>query len=58
MVVDHTSYAVSELKGDHTLLASDVLIESEVIFGKNKIEVCFLITSENMCWFTLEACKL
>lgn len=58
MVVDHTSYAVSELKGDHTLLASDVLIESEVILGKNKIEVCLLIASENICWFTLEACKL
>ncbi|KAI5684238.1 hypothetical protein M9H77_05466 [Catharanthus roseus] len=37
-VIDHTSYAVSETEGDHTLVASDNLIASEVILGKKKIE--------------------
>lgn len=41
MVIDHTSYAVSETEGDHTLVASDNLIASEVILGKKKIEVSF-----------------
>ncbi|GER50391.1 glycosyltransferase 48 kDa subunit-like protein [Striga asiatica] len=38
MVIDHTSYAVSESDGDHTLLASDDFIQSEVILGRKKIE--------------------
>ncbi|CAA0807587.1 Dolichyl-diphosphooligosaccharide--protein glycosyltransferase 48 kDa subunit [Striga hermonthica] len=38
MVIDHTSYAVSETEGDHTLLASDDFIQSEVILGSKKIE--------------------
>ncbi|KAL0365485.1 UNVERIFIED_CONTAM: Dolichyl-diphosphooligosaccharide--protein glycosyltransferase subunit [Sesamum angustifolium] len=37
-VIDHTSYAVSETEGDHTLIASDDLIQSEVILGSKKIE--------------------
>ncbi|EPS64575.1 hypothetical protein M569_10206, partial [Genlisea aurea] len=37
-VIDHTSYAVSETEGDHTLIAADDLIESEVILGSKKIE--------------------
>lgn len=42
MVIDHTSYAVSETEGgDHTLIASDDLIHSEVILGSKKIEVTF-----------------
>ncbi|KAK9678231.1 hypothetical protein RND81_11G197900 [Saponaria officinalis] len=38
MVVDHTSYSVSEIEGDHTLIASDNLIKSDVILGREKIE--------------------
>ncbi|CAI9110714.1 OLC1v1010783C1 [Oldenlandia corymbosa var. corymbosa] len=37
MVVDHTSYAVSGTDGDHTLIAADNLIKSEVLLGKEKI---------------------
>lgn len=39
MIIDHTSYAVSETEGDHTLIASDDFIQSDVILGKTKIEV-------------------
>ncbi|XP_073151704.1 dolichyl-diphosphooligosaccharide--protein glycosyltransferase 48 kDa subunit-like [Henckelia pumila] len=38
LVIDHTSYAVSEIEGHHTLLASDDFIQSEVILGSKKIE--------------------
>ncbi|XP_022148606.1 dolichyl-diphosphooligosaccharide--protein glycosyltransferase 48 kDa subunit isoform X1 [Momordica charantia] len=38
VVIDHTSYAVSETEGDHTLIASDNLIKSNVIVGSQKIE--------------------
>lgn len=38
VVIDHTSYAVSETEGDHTLIASDDLIKSDVIVGSQKIE--------------------
>ncbi|XP_071722147.1 dolichyl-diphosphooligosaccharide--protein glycosyltransferase 48 kDa subunit-like isoform X2 [Rutidosis leptorrhynchoides] len=38
MVIDHSSYAVSATEGDHTLIASNDLIKSEVILGSNKIE--------------------
>ncbi|WOK93109.1 dolichyl-diphosphooligosaccharide--protein glycosyltransferase 48 kDa subunit [Canna indica] len=38
MVIDHTSYAVSETEGDHTLIASDDFIKSTVILGEKKIE--------------------
>ncbi|KAG6605106.1 Dolichyl-diphosphooligosaccharide--protein glycosyltransferase 48 kDa subunit, partial [Cucurbita argyrosperma subsp. sororia] len=38
VVIDHTSYAVSETEGDHTLIASDDLIKSDVIVGSKKIE--------------------
>ena len=41
MVIDHTSYAVSDTEGDHTLIVSDELIQSEVILGKEKIEVSY-----------------
>lgn len=37
-VIDHTSYAVSETEGDHTLIASDEFIQSEVILGSKQIE--------------------
>ena len=39
MVIDHTSYAVSETEGDHTLIASDDFIKSDVILESKKIEV-------------------
>lgn len=39
MVIDHTNYAVSETEGDHTLIASDNFIKSDIILGKTKIEV-------------------
>ncbi|XP_050204992.1 dolichyl-diphosphooligosaccharide--protein glycosyltransferase 48 kDa subunit-like [Mercurialis annua] len=38
VVVDHQSYAVSEISGDHTLIAASDFIESDVILGKSKIE--------------------
>lgn len=38
MVIDHTSYAVSETEGDHTLIASDDFIKADVILGGKKIE--------------------
>ncbi|KNA21582.1 hypothetical protein SOVF_041860 [Spinacia oleracea] len=34
----HTSYALSEFEGDHTLIASDDFIGSDVILGTKKIE--------------------
>lgn len=41
VVIDHTSYAVSQTEGDHTLLAADDFIQSDVILGNKKIEVSF-----------------
>ncbi|CAN6687589.1 unnamed protein product [Malus baccata var. baccata] len=38
MVIDHTSYAVSDTEGDHTVIASDDFIKSDVILGSEKIE--------------------
>lgn len=38
VVIDHTSYAVLETEGDHTLIASDDFIKSDVIVGSQKIE--------------------
>nr|XP_009609943.1 dolichyl-diphosphooligosaccharide--protein glycosyltransferase 48 kDa subunit-like [Nicotiana tomentosiformis] len=38
VVIDHTSYAVSDTEGDHTLIAGDDFIQSEVILGSEKIK--------------------
>ncbi|KAA8547312.1 hypothetical protein F0562_003824 [Nyssa sinensis] len=38
MVIDHTSYAVSDIEGDHALIASDGFIQSDIILGSTKIE--------------------
>eukprot|EP00258_Populus_trichocarpa_P019005 XP_006383248.1 dolichyl-diphosphooligosaccharide--protein glycosyltransferase 48 kDa subunit [Populus trichocarpa] len=38
LVIDHKSYAISETEGDHTLIAADDYIESDVLLGKKKIE--------------------
>lgn len=38
LVIDHTNYAVLETQGDHTLIASDGFIQSDVILGKKKLE--------------------
>ncbi|KAJ4715045.1 Dolichyl-diphosphooligosaccharide--protein glycosyltransferase 48 kDa subunit [Melia azedarach] len=38
MVIDHKNYAISETEGDHTLIASKDLIQSDVILGSSKIE--------------------
>nr|POE83101.1 dolichyl-diphosphooligosaccharide--protein glycosyltransferase 48 kda subunit [Quercus suber] len=38
LVIDHSSYAVSNTEGDHTLIASDEYIKSDVILGSKKIE--------------------
>ncbi|CAL5385689.1 unnamed protein product [Camellia sinensis] len=38
MVIDHIGYAVSDTDGDHTLIASDEFIQSEVLLGSKKIE--------------------
>jgi len=42
VVVDHSAYAVSATEGDHTLIASDDFIKSDVIFGSKKIEASAL----------------
>lgn len=42
MVIDHTSYSVSNTEGDHTLIASDDFIQSDVILGSQKIEAPIL----------------
>ncbi|KNA15821.1 hypothetical protein SOVF_094730 [Spinacia oleracea] len=42
MVIDHTSYSVSEIEGDHTLIASDHFIKSDVILGEEKIQAPLL----------------
>jgi hypothetical protein len=39
MVIDHINYASTSVEGDHTLIAGDDLIQSDVIFGSKKIEV-------------------
>ncbi|KAL2498417.1 Dolichyl-diphosphooligosaccharide--protein glycosyltransferase 48 kDa subunit [Abeliophyllum distichum] len=38
MVIDHTGYAVSQIEGDHTLIAADDFVQSDVILGSTKIE--------------------
>ncbi|XP_010547491.1 PREDICTED: dolichyl-diphosphooligosaccharide--protein glycosyltransferase 48 kDa subunit [Tarenaya hassleriana] len=38
MVVDHSSYAVSDIDGYHTLIAADDFVKSDAILGKTKIE--------------------
>ncbi|KAL7101769.1 hypothetical protein ACP275_08G075400 [Erythranthe tilingii] len=38
MVIDHAGYAASETEGDHTLIASDEFIQSDVILGSKKLE--------------------
>ncbi|CAA6659732.1 unnamed protein product [Spirodela intermedia] len=38
VVVDHVGYAVSETNLDHTLIASDDFIQSDVILGSEKIK--------------------
>lgn len=38
MVISHTDFAVSDTEADHTLIASDDFIKSDVILGKEKIE--------------------
>ncbi|KAL0381395.1 UNVERIFIED_CONTAM: Dolichyl-diphosphooligosaccharide--protein glycosyltransferase subunit [Sesamum angustifolium] len=38
VVIDHTSYAVSETEGEHTLVAADDFIQSDVILGSKKIK--------------------
>uniref|UniRef100_A0A2N9ED59 Dolichyl-diphosphooligosaccharide--protein glycosyltransferase 48 kDa subunit n=1 Tax=Fagus sylvatica TaxID=28930 RepID=A0A2N9ED59_FAGSY len=38
LVIDHSSYAVSDTEGDHTLIASDDFIKSDAILGSKKIE--------------------
>jgi len=43
MVVDHSGYAVSATEGDHTLIASDDFIKSDVILGSKKIEASELL---------------
>lgn len=45
MVIDHTSFAVSDTEGDHTLIAGDSFIQSDVILGREKIKVRHYISS-------------
>ena len=44
MVIDHSGYAVSASEGDHTLIASDDFIKSDVILGSKKIEASAILT--------------
>lgn len=55
MVIDHKSYALSETEGDHTLIAADDFIQSDVIIGKTKIEVSSLFIShiKSLCFALL-----
>jgi len=43
MVIDHTSYALSDTEGDHTLIATDEFIKSDVILGNKKIEASLIL---------------
>lgn len=38
VVIDHVGYAVSETDGEHTLIAADDFIQSDVILGEKSIE--------------------
>ncbi|KAK4258685.1 hypothetical protein QN277_005108 [Acacia crassicarpa] len=38
LVVDHTGYAIAATEGDHTLIAADGFIKSNVLLGSKKIE--------------------
>ncbi|XP_010425395.2 PREDICTED: dolichyl-diphosphooligosaccharide--protein glycosyltransferase 48 kDa subunit-like [Camelina sativa] len=38
MLIDHTSFSVFDVDGNHTLIAADDLVKSDVILGKAKIE--------------------
>ncbi|KAK8946309.1 Dolichyl-diphosphooligosaccharide--protein glycosyltransferase 48 kDa subunit [Platanthera guangdongensis] len=38
VVIDHVSYAVSETDGEHTVIAADDFIQSDVILGEKRIE--------------------
>ena len=46
LVIDHSSYAVSDTEGDHTLIASDDFIKSDAILGSKKIEA----SADWNCW--------
>lgn len=50
MVIDHTSYAVSDSEGDHTLIASDDFISSDVILGSKKIEASSILDNVTISW--------
>lgn len=47
MVIDHSSFSLSD--GDHTLIAADDLVKSDVILGKTKIEVTSLLSRSYVC---------
>lgn len=53
MVVDHSGYAVSATEGDHTLIASDDFIKSDVILGSKKIEASELLNLLRTVFCTL-----
>lgn len=54
MVIDHMSYAVSETEGDHTLIASDDFIKSNVILGNEKIEASADSDTVNLGYIQLD----
>uniref|UniRef100_A0A0D9WWR9 Dolichyl-diphosphooligosaccharide--protein glycosyltransferase 48 kDa subunit n=1 Tax=Leersia perrieri TaxID=77586 RepID=A0A0D9WWR9_9ORYZ len=45
MVIDHINYAATDAEGDHTLIAGDDLIQSDVILGSKKIEVLKVLSA-------------
>uniref|UniRef100_A0A452Y9D2 Uncharacterized protein n=3 Tax=Aegilops tauschii subsp. strangulata TaxID=200361 RepID=A0A452Y9D2_AEGTS len=40
MIIDHINYDSTLVEGDHTLIAGDDLIQSGVILGSKKIDLC------------------
>ena len=48
MVIDHVGYTVSPTNLDHTLIASDHFIQSDVILGPEKIKVEIISTYSHL----------
>ncbi|XP_022741269.1 dolichyl-diphosphooligosaccharide--protein glycosyltransferase 48 kDa subunit-like [Durio zibethinus] len=58
MVIDHKNYAISGTEGDHTLIACDDFIHSDVILGKPKIEVLKVLSASSSAYFANPESKL
>ncbi|KAL5987671.1 Dolichyl-diphosphooligosaccharide--protein glycosyltransferase 48 kDa subunit [Asimina triloba] len=58
VVIDHTSYAVSDEEGHHTLLASDDFIQSNVILGDKEIQVLKVLSASPSAYSANPEAKL